>query len=348
MAAYKKLKKQDHYTTTYVAHKQFTITGSQHDEYGVETYLGVSGSGDWLSSTSTKQLPGTDFEHYSRLVYNSIHHLYYSGYDDKGLPSSNVNELSGSAYENYLQSSYTEFQRLAQSEFTVISIPQSLCGTNIKPGSVRLEPDLAGSGSNYIFTASDAGGNYISESYNEEVDTLYGSSEVLADGDYVENEESYVNETEAEFVIHADDEWKTTLIDDGNGNLILSASSPQRIIGNVIYAHGLIIITNPAVGGYYQNYFSGSLTWQASHPIYTYNYHCEVKESDFNFSQNPSTVTGSQGLLADNITGSYFSPYFTTVGLYNDASELVAVAKMAQPIPLSDNNETTILVKLDM
>ena len=32
----------------------------------------------------------------------------------------------------------------------------------------------------------------------------------------------------------------------------------------------------------------------------------------------------------------------------NDASELVAVAKMAQPIPLSDNNETTILVKLDM
>ena len=75
MAAYKKLKKQDHYTTTYVAHKQFTITGSQHDEYGVETYLGVSGSGDWLSSTSTKQLPGTDFEHLQKdkwLVPNQV------------------------------------------------------------------------------------------------------------------------------------------------------------------------------------------------------------------------------------------------------------------------------------
>ncbi len=348
MAAYKKLKQQDHYTTTYVAHKKYQIDASEHTAYGVETYLGVSGSGEWLSSTSTKQLPGTDFEHYSRLVYNSIHHLYYSGYDDKGLPSSNVNELSGSAYENYLQSSYTEYQRLAQSKFTVISIPQAHFGTNIKPGSVRLEPGIIGSGSNYLFDSSDASGNFISESYNEEIDTMYGASEMLQDGDYVFDEESYINETESEFVIRADDEWKTTLVDDGNGNLILSASSPQRIIGNVIYSHGLIVITNPTVGTYYQNYFSGSLTWNASHPIYTYNYHCEVKESDFNFSQNPSTTTGSDGVIADNITGSYFTPYFTTVGLYNDTNELIAVAKMAQPIPTSDNNDTTILVKLDM
>lgn len=349
MAAFKKFKQEDYYTTEYVAHKTFTASGSQHDSFGIETYHGVSGSGAWLPSGSDVNLAGTDYEHHTRLVYNSIHHLYYSGYNSLGLPTTSSNEMSGSAYDNYLQSSYTSNQRRAQSEFTVISIPQNLYGCYIKPGSVVITPDLEGSGSNYVYTGSDASGNYVSESFAEEVDTMYGASEQLADGDYVENEEQYINETESEFVIAATDEWKTTLLDDGNGNLILSASSPQRIVGNVIYSHGLIVLTNPAVGGYYQNYFSGSVAWQSSHPIYTYNYHCEVKEDEFNFTQHPSAIAnGTSGSLIDNVTGSFFKPYFTTVGLYNDASELIAVAKMAQPIPVSDNNETTVLVKLDM
>ena len=349
MAAFKKFKKEDYYTTSYVAHKTFTASGSQHDSYGIETYLGISGSGDWLPSGSDVRLVGTDYEHYTRLVYHSINHLYYSGYNSIGLPTSSSNEMSGSAYENYLQSSYTTNQRRAQSEFTVISIPQNLFGCYIRPGSVVLEPDVEGSGSNYVYTGSDANGNYVSESFAEEIDTIYGASDPLTDGDYVENEGNYVNESETEFVIAAADQYTSTLIDDGNGNLILSASSPQSIVGNVVYSHGLIVISNPAVGRYYQNYFSGSLTWQSSQPIYTYNYHCEVRESEFNFTQNPSGIeNGTTGSVADNITGSYFNPYFTTVGLYNDASELIAVAKMAQPIPVSDNNETTVLVKLDM
>ena len=348
MAAYKKLKKEDSYLTSYVAHKTFTVSGSQHDDFGVETYIGISGSGEWLPSGSDQRLGGTDYEHYTRLVYNSIHHLYYSGYNSLGMPTTSSNEMLGSAYENYLQSSYTANQRRAQSEFTVISIPQNLFGLNIRPGSVRLEPPASVSSSNYAFTSSDAQGNYATESFAEEIDTLYGGATVLQDDEYVENEETYINETEEEFVIPGFDDYKTTLIDDKNGNLILSASQPQRVVGNVIYSHGLIIISNPVVGSYYANYFSGSLTWQSSQPIYTYNFHCPIKESEFNFSLNPSVIKDDSGSLAENITGSYFNPYFTTVGLYNDASELIAVAKMAQPIPVSDNNETTVVVKLDM
>ena len=47
------------------------------------------------------------------------------------------------------------------------------------------------------------------------------------------------------------------------------------------------------------------------------------------------------------MTGSYFQPYFSTVGLYNEASELIAVAKMAQPVPVSDDTEMTVKIKLD-
>ena len=348
MAAYKKLKKEDSYLTTYVAHKSFTVSGSQHNEFGVETYLGISGSGEWLPSGSDYRLVGTDYEHATRLVYNSINHLYYSGFNDLGLPTTGSDSVSGSAFENYLQSSYTANQRRAQGEFTVISIPQNLFGTYIKPGSVRLSPDLVGSGSNYMFNQNEPTEEYVSESFADEIQTLYGGTPVLQDGDYVDNEGDYINELESEFVVPGFDDYSTVLMDDKNGNLILSASNPQRVVGNVIYSHGMIIISNPVIGAYYSQYFSGSLTWQSSHPIYTYNYHCPIKENEFNFTMNPSAVKSTSGSIADNVTGSYFNPYFTTVGLYNDANELVAVGKMAQPTPVSDNNETTVVVKLDM
>jgi hypothetical protein len=170
MSAYKKLNKEDSFLTSYTAHKRFTASGSQHDEYGIETYTGISGSSAFFPETADKRLVGTDKEHYTQLVYNSINHLYYSGFQN-GSPVSSSNEMSGSAYENYLQSSYTQNQRRAESEFTIISIPQNLFGINIKPGSVRIEPDIAGSGSNYVFTSSDALEDdeygFVSESYNE-------------------------------------------------------------------------------------------------------------------------------------------------------------------------------------
>lgn len=347
MGAYKKLKKEDSYLTTYVAHKTFTLSGGEHDEYGVETYIGISGSGQWLPSEADSRLEGTDYQHYTRLVYNSINHLYYSGYTD-GMPTTSSNEMSGSAYENYLQSSYTANQRRAQDEFTVISIPRNLFGVNIRPGSVILKPPTATSASNYMFDSGNPTQEYVTESFTEEIETLYGGVEVLQDGDYVEDEGVYVNETADEFVVPGFDDYTTTLIDDKNGNLILSASQPPRVVGNVIYSHGLIVISNPLVGSYYANYFSGSLSWQASQPIYTYNYHCPIKEDEYNFSLNPSAKQDQSGSISDNISGSYFNPYFTTVGLYNDANELIAVGKMAQPIPVSNNNETTVVVKLDI
>ena len=49
----------------------------------------------------------------------------------------------------------------------------------------------------------------------------------------------------------------------------------------------------------------------------------------------------------DFATGSYFSPYVTTVGMYNDDHELLAVGKLSQPLPTSQTTDTTILVNID-
>lgn len=49
----------------------------------------------------------------------------------------------------------------------------------------------------------------------------------------------------------------------------------------------------------------------------------------------------------DFATGSYFSPYVTTIGLYNNAYQLVAVGKLANPTPISLNTDTTFVVNFD-
>jgi hypothetical protein len=49
----------------------------------------------------------------------------------------------------------------------------------------------------------------------------------------------------------------------------------------------------------------------------------------------------------DFVTSSFFSPYITTVGLYNEAQELLAVAKLSQPLPTSRTTDMSILINLD-
>jgi hypothetical protein len=72
-----------------------------------------------------------------------------------------------------------------------------------------------------------------------------------------------------------------------------------------------------------------------------------VKNGEYNFSNNPSFVTGSAGEFAQPTFVGDPKTYITTVGMYNDRQELLAVAKLSQPIQKSFSNESLIKVKLD-
>jgi hypothetical protein len=69
--------------------------------------------------------------------------------------------------------------------------------------------------------------------------------------------------------------------------------------------------------------------------------------NQFNFSNNPTFVTGSNNTLAQ--TTMYNNPqvYITSVGLYDDKYDLVAVAKLSRPLLKSFDRELLIKVKLD-
>jgi hypothetical protein len=84
-----------------------------------------------------------------------------------------------------------------------------------------------------------------------------------------------------------------------------------------------------------------------SEKITSTHYFVRVKNAEYNFSNNPSYVTGSVGQISQNTFIGDPKTYITTVGLYNDSRELLAVAKLSKPLLKSFQREALIRVKLD-
>jgi hypothetical protein len=76
-------------------------------------------------------------------------------------------------------------------------------------------------------------------------------------------------------------------------------------------------------------------------------YFVRAKNAEYNFSNNPSFVTGSNGKFAQTTFVNNPKAYITTVGLYSSMQELLAVAKLSQPILKSFSSEVLVKVKLD-
>ena len=90
-----------------------------------------------------------------------------------------------------------------------------------------------------------------------------------------------------------------------------------------------------------------TLSFRNEYPVYENEFIIKISDNEFNVSHNPTLTTDSSGSLRDFATGSDFRAYVTTVGLYNEANELLVVGKLAQPIPMSSNTDTTFVIRYD-
>jgi len=75
-------------------------------------------------------------------------------------------------------------------------------------------------------------------------------------------------------------------------------------------------------------------------------YFCRANHNEFNYSSNPTYLSGSKIRVKDT----KFDPpmsYITTVGLYSADKELLAVAKLSEPLKKTPNDELTLRVRLD-
>ena len=91
---------------------------------------------------------------------------------------------------------------------------------------------------------------------------------------------------------------------------------------------------------------SGHFILDSEEKITSQYYFTRVKNSQFNYTTNPSFIE-SDGTLSFSSMNDNPRTYITTVGLYNDANELVAVAKLSQPLAKDFTKEALIKVKLD-
>ena len=71
------------------------------------------------------------------------------------------------------------------------------------------------------------------------------------------------------------------------------------------------------------------------------------RSSQFNYSENPSFISGSTGEVLFPLFINSPTTYITTVGLYNDTNELLAVAKLSKPLEKDFTKEALVRVKLD-
>ena len=94
---------------------------------------------------------------------------------------------------------------------------------------------------------------------------------------------------------------------------------------------------------------SGSSYFQARREevISSTHYFCRVGNKKFNFSSNPTYFTASDGSFTQPTFFKNPKSYITQVGLYNDANELLAVAKLSKPLLKSFAREAIVKVKLD-
>ena len=169
-------------------------------------------------------------------------------------------------------------------------------------------------------------------------------------------------------VVLEDETSNRTYTDDGYSNLVDVTGS---IWGNIFYDRGLVVVTKDIVSGSVLSQFT--LNFRSTKTIFENEIFLSVLENEFNVSQNPSAVDydGTIGRIklhnirstinplkvggfADYLysgsvdpTGSYLAPYITTIGLYDDELNMVAVAKLPQPIKSLPDYPINFIVRFD-
>ena len=156
-----------------------------------------------------------------------------------------------------------------------------------------------------------------------------------------------------------------TVTDDGNSNLIDSASNHK---GNVFYDRGLIVLTAGVTDNVTIESFD--LSYRSTMTIYENEVFLSVNENEFNVSQNPSAYDGINRIKLKTIqstieptkfggfgeydysssvdtTGSYLAPFITTIGLYDNELNMVAVCKLPKPIKSLPDYPLNFIVRFD-
>jgi len=323
MSTFKQFLSQDVIVEPFKVNKGFSFPSPEFtdNDVQIDRLIGLNGDFEF-----TQSLTGNNNDQYGVLVYDSAKELYYSNF-------------------------------LTSSAGSPLQTQSSFPGEN-ETGDVFVgNPDSAGRYENYLQSTDDVVRFFPTGSSNQ-IFVLSIPSRLW--GDYIQPNSFEYKVIDADNITHI-------ITDDGNGNLYIGGV----YVGNIIYPHGIAVFTKlqdnapPAPEGYGiseygENVYGGGISladltgvnvtcsFSSSFDIYETQYKATINEFEYNFSLNPSIISGStDGTVYDFVTSSYFSPYVSTVGLYDNDQNLLAVGKLSQPLPVSRTTDTTIFINID-
>lgn len=311
--SWKRLNTGDVFVVPYTANKYYNIYSSSFSEKQITINVGTQNTGAVYLPYGYKTN-----NQYDELVYRSIQTRYYSDFY-------NQTHSTGS----YKQSFYLDD--------TQLSTPHT--GAFVNQGNLltttKYFPTSSGDTILVINTPKSLIGNKITPGT---FSMTINSGSIYDDGQY-------------------NLRWSGSNV----GSSIGTTLSQSSYVGNIFYEQGVSILTiipnsidldytTPGDGTRILNTNIEPIEFKNDYTIYENFVKCTIKDYEFNASYNPTLLTGSvnnNDTLYDFATSSSFTPYAGAVGLYNDAQELLAIAKFATPIPISSNTDTTFLITYD-
>jgi hypothetical protein len=119
-------------------------------------------------------------------------------------------------------------------------------------------------------------------------------------------------------------------------------------VGNVFEKQGLVVFSSPDYR--FQNLINTPFTasYKSTVSIYEMAVVARLDTGDFNMSTNLTLTQDDDSTYYSFASGSAFAPYITTIGLYNDAGQLLAIGKLAQPIKKRNDVDMNFLIRLDL
>jgi len=369
MGIYKNLNPEDVSLRSFEVHKEFTFSNNDSGSgvYGIRAISGSSYNfqhstansqsfGEYNSISASMGKKPYDATFYELPLYFTINNMFYrdtnvvdgsevdlTHWEKTNSPKKPIVSSSNSDFPNRLTYNYSS--RILHQSASIISIPRKFYGERIKPKSLTITDNST----DITYTLKDDGlGNLY--------DNNYSSSFAVAS-------ESF----------KADGGGQTT----------------GSIIGNVMYNHGLIIITDT---GSYKDVGNTSgddgweITFKSTQKIYEREIVCNVGRNEFLNSSNITLTPGNSGSyrvpaelfsgsygtqhlnlktiwpasssysdegyagtgsLLDFATGSEFSPYVTTIALFDDHNDLLAMGRLAKPIKNDKELDISFVVRFD-
>jgi hypothetical protein len=119
-------------------------------------------------------------------------------------------------------------------------------------------------------------------------------------------------------------------------------------VGNVFSKQGIVVVSTPDYR--YDNIINCPYTasYRSTKTIHELNVVAKIGSGDFNMSSNLTLTQDDDQTYKSFVSSSDFSPYVTTVGLYDGAGQLLAVGKLAQPIRKLTDVDMNLLVRIDL